>query len=147
MEKQDPPVSRFLRLPVELRLCIYSECSALTLLQLSHTCLRARTEINSIPRILKESYGYLPPSPKRSSSKTILSVANVGKIQTAIEAVFYAAQMKQYMIKNCCREYCEMALRERSELEERENRKRVGYDGRCCKSWLRGRSIKNGIPV
>ncbi|RPA87075.1 hypothetical protein BJ508DRAFT_95717 [Ascobolus immersus RN42] len=47
-----------LDLPTELRLEIYSQCSALTLLQLSHTCASLNAEINSRPSIFKKAPGY-----------------------------------------------------------------------------------------
>ncbi|RPA83354.1 hypothetical protein BJ508DRAFT_413550 [Ascobolus immersus RN42] len=58
-----PPVDpqqtvAFFRLPVELRLEVYTHCSALTLLQLAHTSTTLYHEINTHPSIVRSSYGY-----------------------------------------------------------------------------------------
>ncbi|RPA78247.1 hypothetical protein BJ508DRAFT_156658 [Ascobolus immersus RN42] len=49
----------FFELPMELRLYIYEYCSALALLQLTHTCRQLRAEVRSHPSIIKRSHGYL----------------------------------------------------------------------------------------
>ncbi|RPA78322.1 hypothetical protein BJ508DRAFT_416570 [Ascobolus immersus RN42] len=46
-----------LTLPPELRLDIYRQCSAFTLLQLSHTCTHLRSEINACPAIIRAAPG------------------------------------------------------------------------------------------
>ncbi|RPA82840.1 hypothetical protein BJ508DRAFT_360809 [Ascobolus immersus RN42] len=50
--------STFLRLPTEIRLAIYSSCTAFSLLQLTHTCARLRAEIKSVPEIISASDGF-----------------------------------------------------------------------------------------
>ncbi|RPA86455.1 hypothetical protein BJ508DRAFT_134015 [Ascobolus immersus RN42] len=47
----------FLSLPLELRLDIYSQCNAFTLLMVSHTCLTTYLEINTRPSIHRSSQG------------------------------------------------------------------------------------------
>ncbi|RPA73959.1 hypothetical protein BJ508DRAFT_333536 [Ascobolus immersus RN42] len=47
------PDSRFLRLPLEIRLEVYSHCGLLTLLFLTHTCRTMYTDINTSPGIVK----------------------------------------------------------------------------------------------
>ncbi|RPA78325.1 hypothetical protein BJ508DRAFT_329262 [Ascobolus immersus RN42] len=46
-----------LRLPIELRLEIYSYCAAFTLLQLTHTCNRIRADIINHTFLVRKSYG------------------------------------------------------------------------------------------
>ncbi|RPA73983.1 hypothetical protein BJ508DRAFT_333562 [Ascobolus immersus RN42] len=50
----------FLKLPVEMRLAIYQQCTILTLLILTHTCHQFYTEINSQGRIVPRSLGFRP---------------------------------------------------------------------------------------
>ncbi|RPA72907.1 hypothetical protein BJ508DRAFT_366987 [Ascobolus immersus RN42] len=47
-----------LRLPIELRLCIYDHCSAISLLMLSLTCKSLRTEINASTATVHRSFGH-----------------------------------------------------------------------------------------
>src|SRR5690606_7773483 len=60
-QHQLQPCSSFplYNLPVELRLEVYSHCTAFTLLQLTHTSSLLRSEIRAHPSIIKNSYGYL----------------------------------------------------------------------------------------
>ncbi|RPA84446.1 hypothetical protein BJ508DRAFT_38407 [Ascobolus immersus RN42] len=86
-----PAPARLLLLPPELRLEIYSHCTAFTLLLLSQTCTALRAEINSVPDILLRSYGYAPsppcPSPSGSAAGGIVTIKNIARIQTAEEAM------------------------------------------------------------
>jgi hypothetical protein len=50
--------SSILRIPPELRLLIYSHCSAFTLLQLAHTSSLFYAEVNSYPAIVRHAFGY-----------------------------------------------------------------------------------------
>ncbi|RPA82259.1 hypothetical protein BJ508DRAFT_325790 [Ascobolus immersus RN42] len=57
------PSHPIFHLPLELRLEIYSNCTALSLLQLSHVCTFFRSEINRYPSIIKSTRGFkLGPS-------------------------------------------------------------------------------------
>jgi hypothetical protein len=51
--------STFLLLPTEIRLSIYTHCTALTLLQLAHSSSRLKAEIESVPKIVSDSRGFL----------------------------------------------------------------------------------------
>ncbi|RPA72206.1 hypothetical protein BJ508DRAFT_367388 [Ascobolus immersus RN42] len=53
--------STFLTFPTNIRLHIYSYCTALTLLQLAHTSSRLHTEINEHPKVVLRSQGYQCP--------------------------------------------------------------------------------------
>ncbi|RPA78353.1 hypothetical protein BJ508DRAFT_329294 [Ascobolus immersus RN42] len=57
--------SMFYTLPVELRLEIYSHCTAFTLIMLSHFCRRLYLEINKYPSVYTHCYGYTKPKPFR----------------------------------------------------------------------------------
>ncbi|RPA82847.1 hypothetical protein BJ508DRAFT_325013 [Ascobolus immersus RN42] len=63
-----PQFRKLLSLPVELRLEIYSQCTAFSLLQLSHTCSALHHEINKYPAIIKNTYGYWDPKAYESRS-------------------------------------------------------------------------------
>ncbi|RPA73981.1 hypothetical protein BJ508DRAFT_333560 [Ascobolus immersus RN42] len=63
----DPDVPPFFTLPLELRLEVYSHCSILSLLILTHTCLTIYTDINSTRRLVQRSKGY-PKDPESWSS-------------------------------------------------------------------------------
>ncbi|RPA78347.1 hypothetical protein BJ508DRAFT_156302 [Ascobolus immersus RN42] len=54
-----PPANNLLfQLPVEIRLDIYTHCSTLSLLQLTHTSRLLRSEINAYPSIIRSSFGF-----------------------------------------------------------------------------------------
>ncbi|RPA87081.1 hypothetical protein BJ508DRAFT_95805 [Ascobolus immersus RN42] len=55
-----------IRLPLELRLHIYTLCSALELLQVSHTSRFLYEEINNHPSVYENAPGYRKPYAKRS---------------------------------------------------------------------------------
>ncbi|RPA72197.1 hypothetical protein BJ508DRAFT_419586 [Ascobolus immersus RN42] len=55
---REPPL---LLLPTEIRLEIYSNCTAFTLLQLSHTSTELHREINAYPGLIGKTYGYICP--------------------------------------------------------------------------------------
>ncbi|RPA78329.1 hypothetical protein BJ508DRAFT_416573 [Ascobolus immersus RN42] len=59
-------------LPPELRLDIFSQCTAFTLLQLSHTCRSIYYEINTHPSIYKTSFGYFNSSDEDREFKSIV---------------------------------------------------------------------------
>ncbi|RPA78377.1 hypothetical protein BJ508DRAFT_329319 [Ascobolus immersus RN42] len=75
LNKTDPdlaPTVHLLSLPLELRLEIYRQCTAFTLLNLSHANTRLRNEVNNEPAIFTSAYGYYtsptthPPSAVRA---------------------------------------------------------------------------------
>ncbi|RPA84445.1 hypothetical protein BJ508DRAFT_38405 [Ascobolus immersus RN42] len=88
----EPATVSFLSLPTELRLCIFEECTAFTLLRVSQTCTTLRAELNSLPSLLAQSYGYTPYTGTctKGNEKSILTIANISKILTPIEAIQYA---------------------------------------------------------
>ncbi|RPA80961.1 hypothetical protein BJ508DRAFT_362192 [Ascobolus immersus RN42] len=57
-----PTPFRFTHLPLELRLDIYSRCTAFSLLQLSHANHSIRVEILRDPRVYNSSDGYRDPN-------------------------------------------------------------------------------------
>ncbi|RPA84434.1 hypothetical protein BJ508DRAFT_412807 [Ascobolus immersus RN42] len=77
-----------LALPTELRLFIYSYCPAFTLLQLSHTSTAIKSELQSIPDIVKKSDGYKLVL-SGYSTPSFLTRSNIGKICSPEEAVLY----------------------------------------------------------
>ncbi|RPA84451.1 hypothetical protein BJ508DRAFT_323715 [Ascobolus immersus RN42] len=68
-------------LPPELRLEIYTHCSAFTLLHLSHTSPILRREINSYPAIIARSFGYEPSASKFLSSHHITKISTLEALQ------------------------------------------------------------------
>ncbi|RPA82839.1 hypothetical protein BJ508DRAFT_325002 [Ascobolus immersus RN42] len=54
--------ANFLSLPTELRLEIYTHCTAFTLLQVSHTSRILYHEVNNYPGIVERSFGYWFPN-------------------------------------------------------------------------------------
>ncbi|RPA86339.1 hypothetical protein BJ508DRAFT_321998 [Ascobolus immersus RN42] len=52
------PTTRIFRLPLQIRLEVYSQCSAFSLLHFSHTCAQIRHEINSRPALVRSTFGY-----------------------------------------------------------------------------------------
>ncbi|RPA78372.1 hypothetical protein BJ508DRAFT_329314 [Ascobolus immersus RN42] len=63
---------RLFDLPPELRLDIYRQCSAFTLLQLSHSHPHFRTEINANPSVYKTAFGFLPSRTLTPTLKLLL---------------------------------------------------------------------------
>jgi hypothetical protein len=53
-----PLLAGFFQLPTEMRLAVYSHCTAFTLLQLSHSSTFFYAEINKWPRIIESSVGF-----------------------------------------------------------------------------------------
>ncbi|RPA81394.1 hypothetical protein BJ508DRAFT_326517 [Ascobolus immersus RN42] len=84
-----------LNLPSELRLEIYTHCTAYSLLLLSQTCRLVRAEILSSPHIFTKSYGYSSsPRPARGHRQApypnrrggILTIHNITSISGHFDA-------------------------------------------------------------
>lgn len=58
---RSPDNSLFLLLPFEIRLEIFTSCTAYSLLNLSHTNNQLRAEINTHPKIVQSTLGYYRP--------------------------------------------------------------------------------------
>ncbi|RPA79437.1 hypothetical protein BJ508DRAFT_141272 [Ascobolus immersus RN42] len=58
---QDPTHRTFplLRLPYYLRLCVYEQCTPLTLAKLACTCRQTRRDLHENPSIVQRSLGYI----------------------------------------------------------------------------------------
>ncbi|RPA79433.1 hypothetical protein BJ508DRAFT_328334 [Ascobolus immersus RN42] len=76
--------SNLLRLPTELRLCIYDHSTAMVLLQLASTCSTTRAEIHASPRIIRTSYGYWHGHPEASETLTIKDICEMGSLEEAV---------------------------------------------------------------
>ncbi|RPA79432.1 hypothetical protein BJ508DRAFT_308363 [Ascobolus immersus RN42] len=84
LNEHEPPVPKhsfLLRLPTELRLCIYEYSSALGLLQLASTCSITRAEIHAHPSIIKTSFGYWPRDPTKPTVE--LTIRNIGELDAS----------------------------------------------------------------
>ncbi|RPA79435.1 hypothetical protein BJ508DRAFT_377646 [Ascobolus immersus RN42] len=68
---QIPPAHPIFTLPTEIRLCIYAQCTTLTLLQLTSTCRQIRYEIYDTPSIIHQSLGYWSRPSTPSSGLTV----------------------------------------------------------------------------
>ncbi|RPA75897.1 hypothetical protein BJ508DRAFT_331702 [Ascobolus immersus RN42] len=86
--------SPLFKLPPELRLEIYSQSSAFTLLQLSHVCRKLRHEINGYPGMISKTYGYSDPQTSMSMSD--------GKIKraTSFQAKAMAFRLRPTLVVN-----------------------------------------------
>ncbi|RPA78327.1 hypothetical protein BJ508DRAFT_329264 [Ascobolus immersus RN42] len=68
------------QLPLEIRLDIYTICSAFTLLQLFQSCRKIRQELISYPSIIHNSFGYNPVGPIHKSKPPRLTLAAIAAI-------------------------------------------------------------------
>ncbi|RPA82835.1 hypothetical protein BJ508DRAFT_343623 [Ascobolus immersus RN42] len=89
-----------LDLPTEMRLAIYAHCTALSLLQLTHTSPFLYHDINSCPSLYKKSYGYWHPDHYHVSTSVFaqpdfdagfgtLNIKLVAQIDWSNEGMFY----------------------------------------------------------
>ncbi|RPA78785.1 hypothetical protein BJ508DRAFT_416377 [Ascobolus immersus RN42] len=80
--------SLFLRLPAELRLEVYSQCSAFTLLILTATTRSLRSEIFLHPSIYRQTTGYIQEPEAWWTPRTTLpafSIRNIKRVTSAEE--------------------------------------------------------------
>ncbi|RPA81213.1 hypothetical protein BJ508DRAFT_326598 [Ascobolus immersus RN42] len=76
-----PSSLQFLTLPTEIRLEVFTHCSAFTLLHLSHSSSQLYYEINKHASIINRSYGYCHSDPTKHRNK--LNINDIARLETA----------------------------------------------------------------
>ncbi|RPA80413.1 hypothetical protein BJ508DRAFT_362602 [Ascobolus immersus RN42] len=88
----------FLKLPTEIRLEIYSHCTAFTLVQLYHTCATLHNEIERYPSIYQTSFGYGPSqwSPPNNDGLVYLGLSRINKVSSIKECYQYWTSFEDF---------------------------------------------------
>ncbi|RPA86294.1 hypothetical protein BJ508DRAFT_302194 [Ascobolus immersus RN42] len=95
--RSELPDIRFLSLPIEIRLEVYSRCPIFSLLQLSHTSSQLHQEINDYPSIFRSAFG-INPSQELKEART-LSVNLVQRLYDQSEVLLYNKLVRGCFIK------------------------------------------------